>query len=56
MPDGVQEISLSPKRVTVTIDIDADVLEWLQEQALWKRETNDLLRFYMETTLIRRPD
>jgi uncharacterized protein (DUF4415 family) len=49
MPDGPRE----PESVTVTLDIDADVLDWLQEQPGWRREIRDLLRFYMETSLIR---
>jgi hypothetical protein len=56
MPDGYQQdprLSLHPERVTVTLDLDADVLDWLQEQPGWRREINDLLRSYMETSLIR---
>jgi uncharacterized protein (DUF4415 family) len=38
-------------RVTVTLDIDADVLDWLKGQPLdWQREINNLARFYMETS------
>jgi uncharacterized protein (DUF4415 family) len=38
-------------RVTVTLDIDADVLDWLKAQPLdWQREINNLARFYMETS------
>ena len=48
-----QAIIPAPERVTVTLDIDADVLNWLQEQPLWRREISDLLRSYMETHLIR---
>ena len=44
---------LSSRPVTVTLDIDADVLEWLQEKPFWRREISDLLRFTMETHLIR---
>jgi len=40
-----------PERVTVTLDIDADVLGWLKAQPLdWQREINNLARFYMETS------
>jgi hypothetical protein len=43
-----------PERVTVTLAMDADVLDWLKEQPTdWQRETNNLLRFFMETSLIR---
>ena len=42
------------KRVTVTLDLDADVLAWLKEQDLgWEQEINNIARFYMETSLIR---
>ena len=38
-------------RVTVTLDIDGDVLDWLKAQPLdWQREINNLARFYMETS------
>jgi hypothetical protein len=38
-------------RVTVTLDIDADVLEWLKAQPLdWQQEINNLARFYMDTS------
>lgn len=41
-------------RVTVTLDIDADVLDWLKAQPLdWQREINNLAQFYMETTISR---
>jgi hypothetical protein len=40
--------------VTVTLDLDADVVDWFKAQpADWKRELNNLARFYMETSLIR---
>jgi uncharacterized protein (DUF4415 family) len=60
MPDGHQQdarpsISFpQPARVTVTLDMDADVLDWLQENPLWQREIHDLLRAYMEINLIRK--
>ena len=38
-------------RMTVTLDIDTDVLDWLKAQPLdWQREINNLARFYMETS------
>jgi hypothetical protein len=43
-----------PQRVAVTLDLDADVLEWLQEQPTdWQRELNNLARVFMETSMIR---
>jgi hypothetical protein len=40
--------------VTVTLDIDADLLEWLKAQPLdWQQEINNLGRFYMETSQAR---
>jgi uncharacterized protein (DUF4415 family) len=59
MPDGHQQearpsvSSAQPGLVTVMLDMDADVLAWLKEQKLWRRETNELLRDYMEQNLIR---
>jgi uncharacterized protein (DUF4415 family) len=39
------------ERVTVTLDLDADVLEWLKAQHLgWQHELNTLARFWMETS------
>jgi hypothetical protein len=36
----------TPERVTVTLDLDADVLEWLKAQPLgWQHELNNLARF-----------
>lgn len=36
--------------MTVTLDIDAEVLEWLKAQPLdWQTEINNLARFYMDT-------
>jgi uncharacterized protein (DUF4415 family) len=44
----------TPERVTVTLQMDADVLTWLKEQPThWQRELNNLARFFMETSLIR---
>jgi hypothetical protein len=43
-----------PARATVTLDFDAEVLQWLKAQPLgWQAEINNLARFYMETSLIR---
>jgi uncharacterized protein (DUF4415 family) len=43
-----------PRPVTVSVDLDADVLDWLKEQPTdWQRELNNLARFFMETSLIR---
>ena len=43
-----------PRRVTVTLDLDADLLDWLKEQPTgWKEEINNTMRFFMETSLIR---
>ena len=38
-----------PERVTVTLDMDADVLEWFKAQPLdWQREINNAARFVMD--------
>jgi BrnA antitoxin of type II toxin-antitoxin system len=38
-----------PERVTVTLDIDADILDWLKAQPLdWQREINNAARFVMD--------
>jgi uncharacterized protein (DUF4415 family) len=43
-----------PEGVTVTVKMDADVLDWLREQPTdWQRELNNLARFFMETSIIR---
>ena len=64
MPDGYQQdqgpdlqataAPAPPPCVPVTLDMDADVLGWLQEQPLWRHEINALLRAYMEVNLIRK--
>jgi uncharacterized protein (DUF4415 family) len=42
------------ERVMVTLDLDADLLEWLKAQPTdWQREINNLARFFMETSQIR---
>src|SRR4051794_24433279 len=46
-----------PERVTVTLEIDSDVLTWLKAQPTeWQREINNLTRFFMETNLVRETD
>jgi hypothetical protein len=53
-PDFEGSAAPPPERVTVTLDIDADILAWLKEQPTdWQREINNLTRFFMETNLIR---
>jgi hypothetical protein len=38
-----------PARVTVTLDLDADILAWLKAQPLdWQREMNNAARFVMD--------
>jgi hypothetical protein len=40
-----------PERVTVTLDLDADVVEWLRAQPLGLQgELNDLSRFFMDSS------
>jgi len=37
--------------VTVTLDLDADLVAWLKAQPTdWQRELNNLARFFMETS------
>ena len=41
----------APGRVTVTLDMDADLLAWLKIQPTdWQREINNTMRFFMETS------
>lgn len=41
-----------PRRVTVTLDMDADLLAWLKAQPTeWQREINNTMRFFMETSV-----
>jgi uncharacterized protein (DUF4415 family) len=41
----------APKRVAVTLDMDADLLAWLMMQPTdWQREINNTMRFFMETS------
>jgi uncharacterized protein (DUF4415 family) len=38
-------------RVTVTLEMDADLLAWLKLQPTdWQREINNTMRFFMETS------
>lgn len=40
--------------MTVSLELDADILAWLKEQPTdWQREINNLTRFFMETNLSR---
>jgi len=39
--------------VTITLELDADILLWLQRQSCWPQEINNLCRAYMESHLIR---
>jgi hypothetical protein len=40
--------------VIVTLDLDADLVEWFRAQPIGLQpELNNLARFYMETSLIR---
>jgi uncharacterized protein (DUF4415 family) len=41
----------APSRVSVTLDMDADLLAWLMMQPTdWQREINNTMRFFMETS------
>ena len=49
-----QSASTPIRGVTVTLDLDADVLDWLRAQSTdWRQELNDLARFYMDTSQAR---
>jgi uncharacterized protein (DUF4415 family) len=38
-----------PERVTVSLELDADILAWLKEQPTdWQREINNSMRFMMD--------
>jgi len=40
-----------PERVTVTLEMDADILAWLKGQPRnWQTEINATMRFFMETS------
>jgi hypothetical protein len=46
-----QPAAAPPQRMAVTLDMDADVMDWLKEQHLdWQQELNNLARFFMETS------
>lgn len=50
-PDLSPEALAQGERVTVTLDIDADILAWLKQQPLdWQREINNAARFVMDMT------
>jgi uncharacterized protein (DUF4415 family) len=49
-PEFEGSAALPPERVSVTLDLDADILAWLKEQPTdWQREINNTMRFQMET-------
>jgi uncharacterized protein (DUF4415 family) len=51
LPEFERSNAPPPERVTVTLDLDADILAWLKEQPTdWRREINNLARFFMETS------
>jgi uncharacterized protein (DUF4415 family) len=44
-----------PERVTVSLDLDADLLQWVKTQPLdWQREVNNAVRFIMFSSVTRR--
>ena len=46
-----QSVATPIQRVTVTLDLDADVLDWFRAQPTdWRQELNNLARFYMDTS------
>jgi uncharacterized protein (DUF4415 family) len=51
LPECEESAAPPPERVTVTLDLDADILAWLKEQPTdWhRREINNTMRFQMET-------
>jgi hypothetical protein len=49
LPRFEQSAAPPPERVTVTLDMDADLLDWLKQQPLgWQREINNAARFIMD--------
>jgi len=51
LPEFEGSAAPPPERVTVTFEMDADVLEWLKGQHLgWQDEIRSTLRFFMETS------
>jgi len=53
--DFRQAASQTVAQRSIIIDVDADVLEWLEQQKLGSvsEDINGLLRFYMETSQIK---
>jgi hypothetical protein len=50
-PEFERSTAPPPGRVTVTLDLDADVVEWLKAQPLGLQgELNDLARFFMDSS------
>ena len=48
-PEFDREAAPPPERVTVELELDADVLEWFKAQPLdWQREINNAARFVMD--------
>jgi hypothetical protein len=53
-PAAARQRPAPPARVTVTLDLDADLVDWFRAQPIGLQpELNNLARFYMETSLIR---
>jgi uncharacterized protein (DUF4415 family) len=51
LPEFEGSAAPPPERVTVSFELDADVLEWLKGQHLgWQDEIRSTLRFFMETS------
>jgi BrnA antitoxin of type II toxin-antitoxin system len=51
LPEFQGSAAPPPERVTVTLDLDADVVEWLKAQPLGlQAELNDLARFFMDSS------
>lgn len=49
LPEFEESATPPPERVTVSLDMDADLLAWLKEQPTdWQREINNSVRFIME--------
>jgi uncharacterized protein (DUF4415 family) len=50
-PEFDREAAPPPERVTVTLEMDADLLTWLKGQPRdWQTEINTTMRFFMETS------
>ena len=51
LPRFEESAAPPPERVPVTVEMDADLLDWLKAQPTdWQREINNLARFFMETS------